>query len=178
VLASDNVDRAKALIRKGPVVASETETVMTGKTLRRSRSRRFGMLFGILTALMPLPGHAGHDVPEDDPNYYLPMPPDRAQQLLEAGEHLLFVDLRDAKELKKERLAGAISIPVKELQSQYEKVPHTGRVVLYCACPPANTEEGASYRFLRDMGYRNVTVLVGGISEWRRLGYPIDMEPR
>lgn len=165
-------------IRKRIARGRRDGSMMTGKIMRRSCSRRLAMLLVILTAMIPLPSHAGHDVPEDDPNYYLPMPPDRAQQLLEAGEHISFVDMRDPEEFKRERLAGAISIPVKELQSQYEKVPHTGRVVLYCACPPANTEEGASYRFLRDMGYRNVTVLVGGISEWRRLGYPIDMEPR
>lgn len=137
------------------------------------RFRNLGMLLVVLATTMPLPGYAGHDVPEDDPNYYLPMPPDRARDLLEAGEHLLFVDLRAPDEFKKDRITGAISLPLKDLESQYEqKIPHSGRVVLYCSCAPA--EEGASFRLLRDNGYRNVTVLVGGISEWRKLGYPIE----
>jgi rhodanese-related sulfurtransferase len=139
------------------------------------RFRGLGMLLTMIAAIMPLSAYAGHDVPEDDPNYYLPMPPDRARDLLEAGEHLLFVDLRTPDEFKKDRITGAMSLPLADLPSQYEeKIPHSGRVVLYCACPPGNNQEGESFRLLRDGGYRNVTVLVGGISEWRKLGYPIE----
>ncbi len=166
---------------EGPLASSETEITMIEKTMRESRSRRLGLLLGLLAAMtvMPLPSHAGHDVPEDDPNYYIPMPPDRARDLLDAGENLQFIDLREPEEFKRERLSGAISIPLKDLQSQFEaKIPHTGRVVLYCSCPPGNNQEGESFRFLRDQGYKNVTVLAGGISEWRKLGYPIETGPQ
>ncbi len=152
--------------------------MLTDKTMRWSRPRRLSVLLGMLAAAMPLPGHAGHDQVEDDLTYFLPMPPDRAKQLLEVGEKLLFIDLREPEDFKRARIAGAMSIPLKQLPSQYEKLPHTGRLVLYCSCPPGNIEEGYSYQLLRDMGYRNISVLQGGITEWQRLGYPVETGPR
>jgi rhodanese-related sulfurtransferase len=131
----------------------------------------------MLAAAMPLPGHAGHDQVEDDLIYFLPMPPARAKQLLDGGEKIVFIDVREPEEFKRERLPGAMSLPLKQLPSQHDKVPRSGRVVLYCSCPEGNIEEGYSYQLLRDQGYRNVSVLEGGISEWRRLGYPIETEP-
>lgn len=137
-----------------------------------------GLLLSVLVACMPLPVQAGHDQVEDDLIYFLPIAPDRAKQLLDGDEQLLFVDIREPEDFKRERLPRALSIPLRELSAQHEKIPRAGRVVLYCSCPPGNIEEGYSYQLLRDMGYRNVSVLQGGISEWRRLGYPIDTDPR
>lgn len=151
---------------------------MANQPIRRSLWKSVILVLSLFVAIVPPPAGAGHDVPEDDPNYFLPMPPDRAMELLDIGEHLQFIDLRDPAEFKRERLPGAISIPLNDLPAQFEKkVPHSGRVVLYCGtCAPE--EQGGSFRFLRDQGYRNVTVLPGGITEWRRLGYPIETDPR
>ena len=129
-------------------------------------------------AIAVVSAYAGHDQVEDDLTYFLPMPPVRAKQLLDSGEKILFFDLREPEEFKREHLPGAISIPLRELPSQYNKVPRAGRVVLYCGCGPGNIEEGYSYQILREQGYRNVSVLEGGISEWQRLGYPVETEPR
>lgn len=142
--------------------------------------RRFGRLFCALFAAFALimPAHAGHDQDEEDLIYFLPMPPARAKQLLDSGEKIFFFDLRDPEEFKRDRLPGAVSLPLQQLQSQQDKVPRAGRVVLYCSCPPGKIEEGYSYQLLRNAGYRNVSVLEGGISEWQRLGHPIETEPR
>ena len=133
------------------------------------------MVFALTFAL---PAQAGHDQVEDDLIYFLPIPPDRAKQLLDGGEQVLFIDIREPEDFKRERLPGAVSIPLKELSAQHEKVPRSGRVVLYCTCGPGNIEEGYSYQLLRDMGYRNISVLQGGITEWQRLGYPVEKGPR
>ena len=140
--------------------------------------RRFFAFVTAFALVIPMPGYAGHDQDEEDLIYFLPMPPTRAKQLLDAGEKILFFDLRDSEEFKRNRLPGAVSLPLQQLQSQQGKVPRAGRVVLYCACPPGKIEEGHSYQLLRNAGYRNVSVLEGGISEWQRLGYPIETEPR
>jgi rhodanese-related sulfurtransferase len=136
----------------------------------------FGALLSAL--LLVVPAHAGHDQDEEDLTYFLPMQPDRARQLLDAGETILFFDLREPEEFKRGRLPGAVSLPLKELPAHFSKVPRAGRVVLYCSCGPGNIEEGYSYQILRGQGYRNVSVLVGGFTEWQRLGYPLDTEPR
>jgi len=143
--------------------------------IRRS-PRSFGALLAALTLVMP--AHAGHDQVEDDLVYFLPIAPARAKELLDAMEKILFFDLREPEEYKREHLPGAVSLPLKQLPSKYAQVPRAGRVVLYCACGPGNIEEGYSYQILRDAGYRNVSVLEGGFAEWQRLRYPTETEPR
>lgn len=136
-------------------------------------------LYAFLVAFMlVVPAYAGHDQDEEDLIYFLPMAPARAKQLLDAGEKIFLFDMRDPEDFKRARLPGAVSLPLQRLPSQLDKVPRAGRVVLYCSCPPGKIEEGYSYQLLRNAGYRNVSVLEGGISEWRKLGYPIDTEPR
>lgn len=137
-----------------------------------------GLLLTFALSMAASPAQAGHDQVEDDLTYFLSITPNHAKNLLDSGEALLFIDLRDPENFKRERLPGALSIPLKELSAQHGKIPRSGRVVLYCTCPPGNIEEGYSYQLLRDLGYRNVSVLQGGISEWRRLGYPVESEPR
>jgi rhodanese-related sulfurtransferase len=149
----------------------------TDSTIPCSRPHRLAAVIAALMLVVPS-AYAGHDQVEDDLTYFLPMPPARAKQLLDAGEKILFFDLREAEEFRQQHLPGAVSLPLRELPSQFAKVPRAGRVVLYCGCGPGNIEEGYSYQILREQGYRNVSVLEGGISEWQRLGYPLDAEPR
>ena len=136
------------------------------------------MLVGVLLTSLPSPAIAGHDQDEQDLIYFLPIPPARAKSLLDGGEAVIFIDLREPEEFKRTRLPGAQSIPLKDLQARHDKVPKSGRVVLYCTCGVGNIEEAFAYQTLRNLGYRNVSVLEGGISEWQRLGYPVDTEPR
>ena len=125
-----------------------------------------------------MPSHAGHDQDEEDLTYFLPIAPERVKQLLDVGEPLSLFDLREPADFKRERLPGAVSLPLKELPALITKVPRTGRVVLYCTCGPGNIEEAYGYQLLRDQGYRNVSVLIGGITEWMKRGYPLEKEPR
>ena len=118
--------------------------------------------------------YAGHDQPTEDLVYFLPMPAERVKRLLDVGEKIVFIDLRPTAEFQQQRLPRAQSIPLKELDKRSAEVPKTGRVVLYCGCPPGAVEEGYAYQLLRDLGYRNVSVLEGGFSEWRKRGYPTE----
>lgn len=134
----------------------------------------------LLLAVLACPAHAyaGHDQPTDDLVYFLPMAADRAKRLLDVGEKITFIDLRSAAEYKEQRLPGARSIPLKELDKRHGEIPKTGRVILYCGCPPGNVEEGYAYQLLRDLGYRNISVLEGGFAEWRKRGYPVESDAR
>lgn len=136
------------------------------------------LLLAVLLMSLPSSVLAGHDQDEQDLIYFLPIPPARVKSLLDGGEMVIFIDLREPDEFKRERLPGAQSIPLKDLQARHHKVPKSGRVVLYCTCGVGNIEEAFAYQTLRNLGYRNVSVLEGGISQWQRLGYPLDTEPR
>jgi rhodanese-related sulfurtransferase len=99
---------------------------------------------------------------------------EQVKLLLNAGEKLLLVDLRPVKEFKEKRLPGARSIPVTELDKRFSEIPKTGRVVLYCGCPPGGADESYSYLYLRDQGYRNVSVMEAGFSKWVKQKYPTE----
>jgi rhodanese-related sulfurtransferase len=102
----------------------------------------------------------------------LALPPEYAKRLLDAGERPIFIDLRPAGEYEHGRLPGARSLPIRELRRRHAEIPRAGRVVLYCACPSEETE--AAYQFLRDQGYRNVSVLEEGFPGWVKRGYPVE----
>jgi rhodanese-related sulfurtransferase len=107
----------------------------------------------------------GVDAGHDD-EYIEAISPERVKRMLEGGEKIVFIDLRPTSEFQKARIPGAHSIPVNELQMRYQEVPKSGRVILYCACPPGGVDESYSYLALRSKGYRNVSVLENGFSGW------------
>jgi rhodanese-related sulfurtransferase len=133
-------------------------------------------VLGGMLLLAPVPLWAGHDQVEDDLVYFLRITPDHVKQLLDAGEKIIFFDLREPEDFKRDHLPGAKSLPLQQLTTRFQRIPMAGRVVLYCTCAEGNIEEGHAYQLLRQMGYRNVSVLDGGITEWRRLGYPLEMD--
>jgi rhodanese-related sulfurtransferase len=112
--------------------------------------------------------HAGHGV-EDTVDS---LTPERAKQLLDSGEKLVFIDLRSAKEFQQNRLPGARSIPIAELANRYNEIPKSGRVILYCECKPYDVADRAV--FLEYRGYRNIFIMPEGYSGWTKRGYPLE----
>ena len=121
-----------------------------------------------LSVFYSIPGLAGHGV-EDTVDS---LTPERAKQLLDAGEKLIFIDLRPAKEFQQNRLPGARSIPIAELADRYNEIPKSGRVVLYCECKPYDVADRAV--FLEYRGYRNIFIMPEGYSGWTKRGYPLE----
>lgn len=119
-------------------------------------------------ALAAGPAGAGHG----SGGPVLLIPADDALRLVEAGERVVFIDLRPEQEFRQGRLPGARSLPLEALSRRYGEIPRAGRVVLYCACPPDDAQ--AAYDFLRDQGYRNVAVLEEGLAGWTRRGYRLE----
>jgi len=124
-----------------------------------------------LLSIEPRLAEAGHD------DEYIDMiPPERIKKLLDSGEKIVFVDLRPVGDFNKARLPGAISIPVSELQKRYAEIPTSGRIVLYCSCPPGGVDESYSYLMLRGKGYRNVSVLENGFAAWTQRKMPTEVK--
>ena len=115
---------------------------------------------------------AGHGL-EDTVDY---LNAERAKQLLDAGEKLVFVDLRPAKEYQQSRLPGARSIPMAEVANRFNEIPKSGRVVLYCECKTYDVADRAV--FLEYRGYRNIFIMPEGYSGWVKRGYPLETTRR
>jgi rhodanese-related sulfurtransferase len=136
------------------------------------RRELIAVLLLAAAALFPAGVLAGHGVEDTVDN----LPAERVKQLLDAGEKLVFVDLRPSKDFQQSRLPGARSIPVEELPRRFSEVPKSGRVVLYCECKHAEVADRAV--FLEHRGYRNIFVMPEGFSGWARRGFPLDSTRR
>jgi rhodanese-related sulfurtransferase len=97
-----------------------------------------------------------------------------AQQALsqqQAGDGLVFLDVRTPEEFASGRVPGAVNIPVGQLSSRLAELEKDDRLVVYCERGPraaiaADTLLGA--------GYTNVRHLTGDMAGWRAAGLPIE----
>jgi len=99
---------------------------------------------------------------------------ERARELPDGGETPVFLDIREQDEWDEGHIPGAIHIPRGWLESRIEQaVPDRGRpIVAYCA---AGNRSAFAAKTLEELGYTDVVSLAGGINDWKRHGYPIEV---
>jgi rhodanese-related sulfurtransferase len=95
----------------------------------------------------------------------------RLMERVRAGEVTL-LDVRPAEEYRAAHIAGAVSVPLKELEGRLTSLPKDRDVVAYCRGPYCVLAPEAVAR-LRSRGYRAI-VLSDGVPEWRAQGLPLD----
>ena len=93
------------------------------------------------------------------------------KKLLDAGEKLVLLDVREPDEHATARIAGSILIPIREVPTRLAELePHKeGRIVVHCH------HGGRSLRvtnFLVQQGFTQVQNLSGGIDAWSQLVDP------
>ena len=99
------------------------------------------------------------------------------EELLErarAGE-VVVLDARPAEEYRAGHIAGALSIPVAELERRLAEVPRGKEVIAYCRGPYCVMALDA-VRKLRAAG-RAARRLADGFPEWRAAGLPVETSP-
>ena len=132
-----------------------------------------GRLFVFLTVwllgLCPPTAKAGHEA-RDVPT----IAADRLKLLLDAGEKLLLIDIRPAKEFQEKRLPGSRSIPVAELEKRMGEIPKSGRVVIYAATPQDEIADSV-FQLFEDNRYRNIAFMLDGFQGWLKRKYPVEM---
>jgi rhodanese-related sulfurtransferase len=133
---------------------------------------RLLVLLAFVGVFLPWLALAGHGVEDTVDN----ITPEKAKQLMDAGEKIVFVDLRPAKEYRQKRLPGARSIPLAEVANRFNEIPKSGRVILYCDCKPYDVADRAV--FLEYRGYRNIFIMPEGYSGWVKRGYPVEATRR
>ena len=85
----------------------------------------------------------------------------------------VFVDVREREEWEEGAVPGAVHVPRGQLESRIEGlVPDRAtELVLYCA---GGSRSAFAAKSLGDLGYENVSSLIGGFTDWKRNGYPIE----
>jgi molybdopterin/thiamine biosynthesis adenylyltransferase/rhodanese-related sulfurtransferase len=98
---------------------------------------------------------------------------DRARRLIETGQPVV-VDVREQDEWDEGHIPGAIHIPRGFLESRIERaVPDSDdTVILYCS---GGNRSAFAAKTLAELGYEDVVSLAGGFTDWKRNGFPIDL---
>ncbi len=92
--------------------------------------------------------------------------PEELKRMMDAGEPVVLVDLRNALEREEGWIPGSVLL---DDIAQYEGA----EVVLYCSCPDEVSSVRAALRLQRN-GIGRVRPLEGGFPDWRELGYPVE----
>ncbi|HEU5278784.1 MAG TPA: molybdopterin-synthase adenylyltransferase MoeB [Gaiellaceae bacterium] len=98
----------------------------------------------------------------------------RARDLIESEEPLV-VDVREQDEWDEGHIPGAIHVPRGHLESRIERVaPDRARpLILYCS---AGNRSVFAAKTLGELGYEDVTSLSGGFTDWKRNGFPVQLQ--
>ena len=89
--------------------------------------------------------------------------PEIVNEMIEAGEDLVLVDVREDWEWEKSHIEGAIHIPLGELQRRLVELDPEHWTIVYCHTGERSIDACLS---LWDAGFRKVRNLAGGIDLW------------
>lgn len=89
------------------------------------------------------------------------------KERLDAGEPVLLLDVRSAEELRQGMIAGALHIPLPELEGRWRELEQADEVVCYCASGGRSLRAAA---LLREKGLFNATSMDGGVGAWLDCG--------
>jgi membrane protein DedA with SNARE-associated domain/rhodanese-related sulfurtransferase len=87
----------------------------------------------------------------------------------------LVLDVRSAtaQTLQRQRIPGAVHVPLQEVAAQLGKLPRDRDIILYCACPNEATAAKAA-KILMTHGFARVRPLRGGLDAWVAAGYAVE----
>jgi rhodanese-related sulfurtransferase len=89
-------------------------------------------------------------------------PQDLKQRLSTPGAPLL-LDVRQDWETKLCRLPNSVHIPIEEIEGRTEELDPESEIVVYCH---AGVRSAAVGQYLRQLGFKSVKNLAGGVDAW------------
>ncbi len=95
------------------------------------------------------------------------------QSNMETETPVVLIDVRDVESAKAAHIKGAVSVPADMLASAKDKFPSNKKapVIIY----GADTEAGMkAFSTVRGWGFKDTTVLMGGIAGWQKAGLPVE----
>ena len=100
------------------------------------------------------------------------------KQRLDAGDHLVIVDLRTAFDIEAApyKIPGARVIDPSELRHPGHTIPRDSEIVFYCAEPREATSARVALRAAA-IGFHHVHPLLGRLEAWRQAGFPVEPLP-
>ena len=88
-------------------------------------------------------------------------------------DEAFFLDVREVVEWEAGNVPDTTNIPLSELESRLSELPDDQDIVVICRSGNRSAE---GRDILLDAGFKNVTSMAGGVSDWKDAGYPYDGE--
>jgi len=88
-----------------------------------------------------------------------------------ADPGFVLLDVRTPKEFGEERIPGAVMVDYKSpaFRDEIAKLDRGKSYLVYCRT--GNRTDGTA-KVMRELGFRNVSVMMGGITKWKEAGFP------
>jgi rhodanese-related sulfurtransferase len=99
----------------------------------------------------------------------LELTPGEVQELIDANDSALLIDVREHQERAEAHIAGSLHIPLGELSARAGELPSGQELVFYCQVGARSLLAAEAFRA---SGYRAHT-MGGGIVRWAREGRPV-----
>lgn len=97
-------------------------------------------------------------------------PDNYVSQFSDTGAEHILIDVRTAEEFAEGHIAGAVNIPVDDIERRLAEIPSDIPVVVYCR---SGNRSARAARTLVENNYSQVYDL-GGIASWVSAGYPVE----
>jgi len=96
------------------------------------------------------------------------------RQLIDDGQELVILDVRPQHvRVQDGIIPGAISAHPADVDPIIKSYSRDAEIIVYCACP--NEESAATAaKHLKQVGFKKIRPLLGGIEAWRQAGHPIE----
>jgi adenylyltransferase/sulfurtransferase len=105
-----------------------------------------------------LPGGAGTAPPHEDEVSAID-----AQRMMEGGERVTLIDVREPHERDINQIPGAVAIPLGDLPARMHELDTAGEIIVHCL---SGQRSARAVEFLKEAGFRRVWNLRGGIRAW------------
>jgi len=89
--------------------------------------------------------------------------PEALKAKLDRGEPVVLVDVREPMEWRINRIEGATLVPLATLAQKVNELSTADEIVMYCKM---GSRSAQAVNFLRELGFRKVKNLAGGIDAW------------
>jgi sulfur-carrier protein adenylyltransferase/sulfurtransferase len=98
----------------------------------------------------------------------------QARERIESGVPVV-VDVREQSEWDEGHIPGAVHVPRGHLESRIDRLAPdpTRPVVIYCS---AGNRSAFAAKTLGELGYEDVVSLAGGFTDWKRNGFPVQLQ--
>jgi len=99
--------------------------------------------------------------------------PADAKKMLESRNDILLVDVRSPEELREGSIKGSILIPFFSVMRGQHNLPSDKPIILVCAVGGRSYAAG---QMLAAKGFQEIYNLSGGMSAWKKAGYPVEYQ--